>query len=836
MEQQFSFTKQFKTLWRFKWMIILVALVAGVTSLLATGQAAPLYTATVTMTVESNPNLTALPAGSEPFAPGLASQIEIMRSHDVLERALTELEPDMADNPAQLEFEIAKLRANLTIRALGETNLVALAVVATDPTIAQQQANAVAKAYIDQVQFATQTAIETVLANTTERMHQLIARDIDLTNNPQLTRLTAQFNTALPALQTVRDQLQKLAQSTGVPATEDSGTVLTANQLDLIIQHVNDILAEANALTGLAGQFQPVSDVKDFSARSASIAIIESRMRALSTKMGILSSEIAGTAGVEIDPQVQAELQTAEEQLQIAMTTGGVFLDQVVSLYGIQTQYQQASTSSADNAAPTKLSAESDRTALRRLNEHAGLMASSLESAAGMIQQIRPRAGTLTQWRLEALAKRVSSVISMVQDIAQQLQPSTPSGQVLLAQPDAASLEVRGQMVSLTMATLTTELQVAQTSGAPPEVTTNLISIQDMVNEAGVAVGNLGDDITRLAEQESSSLSYTALDQLRLDLQYSLISLEDNATSRVVDSFVMANISDIFTKYKSTILATIAGLFVGCLIAFTLQYFDRTARDVSQVSGFIGLPPLAQIARIRPESNPGGPLSVLSEQMYQCLEAFRMLRTNLAIDSTRGQALLVTSASEREGKTTVAANLARVIALQSRRVLLIDGNLRQPGLAEAFGLKAGEGLAEYLKGTQEPWDYITQADGVNIIPVGTASVTSSEMLSSPRMRTLLESAKEMFDVVILDSAPMMGCADTRILAREADGVILVVKAESSKLDLIKASKEALESMGKRIIGFVLNKAPAKECKYLPPPRITDKTPREEDVEVPANVA
>jgi capsular exopolysaccharide synthesis family protein len=836
MEQQFSFTKQGRTLWRFKWMIILVALVAGVTSLLATGSTPPLYTATVTMAIESNPNLTALPAGSEPFASGLTSQMEIIKSHDVLERAIITLEPGMADNPQQLEFAIADLKSNLTVRSFGETNLVGLNVVATDPMVAQQQANAVAKAYIDQVLFATQQAVETVLANTTERMHQLITRDLDLTNNPQLTRLTAQFNTALPALQAVRDQLNQLAESTGVPATEDSGTILTANQLSLIIQHTNDILAEADALTGLAGNFQPVAGVSDFTARSASIAVLESRLRALSTKMGILSSEIGGTASVEIDPQAQAELLAADEQLAIALTTGSVFLDQVVSLYGIQTQYQQSSSASPSNPTQTALHAESDRTALRRMNEHAGLMANSLETAYNQLQRILPRAGTLTQWRLEALAKRTSSVIIMVQDIAQQLQPVASTGQVLLAQPDVASLEVRGQMVSLTMATLAAELQAAQTSGAPPEVTTSLISIEDMVNEAGVAVGNLGNDITMLAEQESSSLSYTALDQLRLDLQYSLISLEDNASSRVVDSFVTANISDIFTKYKSTILAAIAGLFVGSLVAFTLQYFDRTARDVSQVSGFLGLPPLAQIARISPEKNPGGPLSVLTEQMYQCLEAFRMLRTNLAIDSTRGLALLVTSASEREGKTTVAANLARVIALQGRRVLLIDGNLRQPGLAEAFDLNVGEGMAEYLKGTQDPWDYIAQADGVNIITSGTASVTSAEMLSSPRMKTLLESAKEMFDIVILDSAPVMGCADTRILARDVDIVMLVVKADSSKLDLVKASKEALEAMGARVTGFVLNKADDRECRYLPPPRIADKTTKDADVEVPANIA
>ncbi len=424
----------------------------------------------------------------------------------------------------------------------------------------------------------------------------------------------------------------------------------------------------------------------------------------------------------------------------------------------------------------------------------------------------------------------------MIQDISKQLKPTSAQGTVLLNQSDIASLEVRGQTVSLTMASLVSELQSVQSRAVTPDISAGLISVQNMVNEANGAVGNLGDDITRLAAEGSSSLSYTALDQLRQQLQYSLLRMEDSATSHVVDTVVVADAVDFFTKYKGTILAVIAGLLIGGLIALILQAFDRTARDTFQVSEYLGIPPLAQVARVKPHANPGGPLSVLTEQMYQCLEAFRLLRTNLAVDGTRGQVLLVTSASERDGKTTIAANLARVVALQGRRVLLIDGNLRQPGIAAAFGLEAREGLSDFLKGTREPWDYIVQADSVDVIPAGTASPRSAEMLSSPRMKTLLENAREMFDVVVLDSAPVMGCADSRVLARESDAVLMVVKADSSRLDLVKASIRALEGMGARLAGFVLNKAPSGECKYLPPPSVTDRKPGDVDIEAPAKIA
>jgi receptor protein-tyrosine kinase len=192
-----------------------------------------------------------------------------------------------------------------------------------------------------------------------------------------------------------------------------------------------------------------------------------------------------------------------------------------------------------------------------------------------------------------------------------------------------------------------------------------------------------------------------------------------------------------------------------------------------------------------------------------------MLRTNLGLDSCSGKVLLISSPEAREGKTTVAANLARAVALQGRRVLLIDGNLRKPDIAAIFGLPEADGFPEFWTGRNELSDYIAQAEGVDILPSGAASAESTEILSSPRMKTLLEEARQNYDVVIIDSAPMIGCADTRILAKEADDVLLVLQLGISKLDVTKDSQQTLEAMGARMSGFVLNKVPSKECEPVP---------------------
>ena len=172
---------------------------------------------------------------------------------------------------------------------------------------------------------------------------------------------------------------------------------------------------------------------------------------------------------------------------------------------------------------------------------------------------------------------------------------------------------------------------------------------------------------------------------------------------------------------------------------------------------------------------------------------------------------------EKEGKTTVAANLARVVALQGRRVLLIDGSLRKPDIGAAFGLPEAEGLSEFLADGNELSGYITQADGVDILLSKATAEKSAEMLSSPRMKELLEKARETYDVVIVDSAPVTGCADTRILAKEADEILLILQPDVSKLDLAKDSKQMLEAIGVRVAGFALNKVPPKECEFLPLP-------------------
>jgi succinoglycan biosynthesis transport protein ExoP len=386
-------------------------------------------------------------------------------------------------------------------------------------------------------------------------------------------------------------------------------------------------------------------------------------------------------------------------------------------------------------------------------------------------------------------------------------------------------MEARARMVATTLAFLMSEIEEMRLNELTPQVYAELTSVQEQIIVANDATRELPSEIAGLSESSGDALSYTVLDDLRQELQLALLTSDSSATRVVDTALVSPTTTNVFGYYRNVLLAVVAGLLLGILSALVLQHFDGRVRDAPQVMGYVGLPMMARVPVTGGRENRDPP-STLKGSSSQYLEAFRILRTNLGLDSCPGKVLLISSPEAKEGKTTVAANLARVVALQGRRVLLIDGNLRKPDIAAAFGLPEAEGLPEFLKDGNELSDYITQADGVDILLSGAASAESAEMLSSPRMKALLEKAKKTYDVVIVDSAPMIGCADTRILAGEVDEVLLVLQPDISKLDLTKDSRQTLEAMGARVVGFALNKVPSNKCESIPLPAV--KKPQEQD--------
>jgi capsular exopolysaccharide synthesis family protein len=198
-------------------------------------------------------------------------------------------------------------------------------------------------------------------------------------------------------------------------------------------------------------------------------------------------------------------------------------------------------------------------------------------------------------------------------------------------------------------------------------------------------------------------------------------------------------------------------------------------------------------------------------------EEFRTLRSRLyqAREKVALSTLLVTSALPKEGKSFTAANLAQVIVRQhGRRVLLMDADLRNPQLHNLLGAEPGPGISEYLRSESDEFSIIQRGPMENLffIPAGRSSSNPAELLSNGRMKSLLSRLEPMFDWVIIDSAPAVPVADAAILAKHCDGVLLVVRSNSTPVDAARRARN--EFAGQNIVGVVLNGITADLSPYM----------------------
>jgi capsular exopolysaccharide synthesis family protein len=285
------------------------------------------------------------------------------------------------------------------------------------------------------------------------------------------------------------------------------------------------------------------------------------------------------------------------------------------------------------------------------------------------------------------------------------------------------------------------------------------------------------------------------------------------------------------------------GLFLGIGCIFLLEYLDRSLKTAEEAERLLGIPVLAVIPDVsergggkygygayayaygrrkrragprkkdgdkekRPEDLKEIELLPQTKPRHSISEAYRSLRTALLLSSAHQlRVIALTSAQSGEGKTATAANLAVVMAQLGRQVLLIDADLRKPRMHRVFHLSNREGLVHCLTGG-EPLEQLIQPTGVNglfLLPSGTIPPNPSELLASDRMRELLEVAQRRFDLVIVDTPPLLAVTDASVLGSMVDGVVFCLYAGRVQRVEALASIERLRVGGARVLGAVLNR-------------------------------
>jgi capsular exopolysaccharide synthesis family protein len=308
---------------------------------------------------------------------------------------------------------------------------------------------------------------------------------------------------------------------------------------------------------------------------------------------------------------------------------------------------------------------------------------------------------------------------------------------------------------------------------------------------------------------------------------------------RVVDPALAPGSPSRPQKARNIMLAFLIGLVGGVGLALFREYLDNTVKSPDDIEALTGLPSLAVVPampglnahqgrlsrRVRDGSSQAtsaGRVELLSyvQPKSQISEAFRALRTSLLLSQADHppQVILVTSALPREGKTTAAVNLAVTLAQLGDRTLLMDSDLRKPGIRRALNLTIGKdvGLSSYLAGVSSLDEATIQhptITNLSALTTGPVPPSPADLLSSHRMREAIAELRRRFKFIVIDSPPVMAATDAVILSALTDGVLLVVRSGETPKEAFTRTRDLLAAVKCRLLGVVLNAVDSSAPDY-----------------------
>ena len=308
---------------------------------------------------------------------------------------------------------------------------------------------------------------------------------------------------------------------------------------------------------------------------------------------------------------------------------------------------------------------------------------------------------------------------------------------------------------------------------------------------------------------------------------------------RVVDPALAPASASRPQKSRNILLAFLMGLVGGVGLALFREYLDNTVKSPDDIEALTGLPSLAVVPSLPGMNSTQGRLSKGTQETgspagmgsrvellsyaqpkSQISEAFRALRTSLLLSQADHppQVILVTSALPREGKTTAAVNLAVTLAQLGDRTLLVDSDLRKPGIRRALNLTIGKdvGLSSYLAGVTSLEEATIQhptITNLSALTTGPVPPSPADLLSSHRMREAIAELRRRFKFIVIDSPPVMAATDAVILSALTDGVLLVVRSGETPKEAFTRTRDLLAAVKCRLLGVVLNAVDSSAPDY-----------------------
>ena len=415
----------------------------------------------------------------------------------------------------------------------------------------------------------------------------------------------------------------------------------------------------------------------------------------------------------------------------------------------------------------------------------------------------------------KALATFRESKAKLELEYQQQLRtykPGHPSMQALQAQIDLSEQRIQSESKAITGSVETTakaalDSAIAQETRLRARVETSKRGILD-VQDQGIRYNILKREVDTNREMYSGLLKNLKEVGVTAMVGTNNVSVVDKA-----DVPLFPFRPDVFRGAMTGILL---GLMAGLALAFVVEYMDDSIKFPDEVERFTGLPLIGVIPKVNvSKSSPED--QATREPRSALAEAYRSVRTALQFSTARGapRTIVVTSCTKNEGKTTSAMALAVALSQMGRRVLIVDGDMRNPTLHQMFDTDHMSGLSNILSSDTEPISVTRKTDFPNLylITAGPLPPNPAELLSGPGLVNLLDPGASHFDHIVIDAPPILGIADAIILCNQVDASLFVIESGKTRRAAIRNAIRRLRQSGTAPLGAILTKLGSDMTMY-----------------------
>jgi capsular exopolysaccharide synthesis family protein len=486
--------------------------------------------------------------------------------------------------------------------------------------------------------------------------------------------------------------------------------------------------------------------------------------------------------------QARARLETSEQQLNAYAREAGL----------IRTRDPSAGTDGATSNTSNSVTASS----LLQVNQSAN-------------QAKADRIAAQARWNAEMAQPLLSSPAALASPVVQELQKQRSEIQAGLDAARGRYLDDHPSIVRLTSQLHDMDVQLNRAATeARNAVRAQLVAAQAAESSLRSQVRTLeGATLqeqdrsvrynTLAREADTNRSIYDGLLQRYRELNASAGITASNVS--VIDDADPPAVPSSPNPFLNLTIALFLGTLTAAAVVFLKDQLDDRVRVPEEIEEKVGLHLLGVVPDVKDED----PVEALRDPKSMVSESYNALRSSLLYSTRDGlpQLMLVTSAQASEGKSTTSYAIARGMALVGKRSLIIDGDLRRPSVHHLSGVSNKVGLSDILVGekTLEQAVVPGEVDNFFVLPSGPVPPSPAELLSSPRLLELFQTLRHRFDVIVIDSAPVLGLADSPGLSALADGVLLIIESNRGRGGQLKAAVRRLHLMKPTILGAVLTK-------------------------------